>query len=681
MSASSTNTPTAKTVPHTFEKHGRTFSDPYAWLQDKSDPQVIAYLQAENDYAKEMLRHTEGLQEQLFQEMRGRIQEDDVSAPEQRGEYFYYQRMEAGKQYRIFCRKHGSLEAPEQVLLDENELAQGLEYCKVFVFLPSPDNNLLAYGVDSTGAWVFDLYVKDMRTGELLSGPIPMTAYSAGWASDSRTLFYTTFDDSHRAFKVFRHTVGSGTEDALAYHEQDESFHLTVRRTRSGGYLLATAHSASTCEVRYLPADQPESAFRPIEPRQHWVEYYAEHHGDHFLIWSNEEAENFKLLKAPVEAPGKANWQEVLPHRPDTLIEDVLAFQDYLAVFERSGGLPQVRLSAPDGQSAVRYIAFPEPVYTAAPGGNPQFETHRLRLSYNSLVTPESAVDYHMDSGEWQVVKVQEIPSGYDPTQYESVRLHTPAPDGAMVPISLVYRKGFKLDGSHPLVLYGYGSYGFSSEPRFDTRRLSLLDRGFAWAIAHIRGGSELGRAWYENGRLMHKLNTFTDFIACGEYLAEQGYTSPERMAILGGSAGGLLVTAVANMRPDLFKAVVALVPFTNVITAMLSPDLPLTVIEWEQWGNPEDPKAFEYMLSYSPYENVGAKDYPHIFAKAGLNDLQVPYWDPAKWVAKMRAHKTGGSKLLFLTNMGAGHAGASGRYDFLKEYAEYYAFLIDTVR
>lgn len=676
--------PTTKVKLHSFEKHGKTFVDEYAWLQDKTDPEVLAYLQAENEYATHMLQHTQGLQEQLFQEMRGRIKEDDDSAPERYADYDYYYRMEAGKQYRIFCRRNISqaalLEETEEILLDENVLAEGLDYCRVAIYQVSPDQNLLAYGVDTTGAWVFDLYVKDLRSGELLSGPIRHAGYTAGWASDNQTLFYTIFDDSHRPYQVFRHIVGSKEADTLVFHETDEAFHLRVQRTRSGGYLLLTSGSASTSEVRWLPADQPLGDFQVIQPRQHWMEYDVEHHGDYFLIRTNLEAENFKLVEAPVSAPAKENWREVIPHRADTMIEDVLAFKDHLVVFERTGGLPQVRISAPDGVSDVCYVTFPEPVYTVSPGSNPEFDTAQLRLSYNSLVTPESAVDYDMFSGAWQVRKVQEIPSGYDPSQYECVRLHATAPDGVRVPISLVHHKGFTQDGSQPLVLYGYGSYGFSSEPRFDAKRLSLLERGFTWAIAHIRGGSEMGRAWYENGRLMYKKNTFTDFIACAEYLIQEKYTSKEKLAILGGSAGGLLVSAVTNMRPDLFRAVVALVPFTNLITAMLSPDLPLTVIEWEQWGNPEDPQAFEYMLSYSPYENVSAVAYPHIFAKAGLNDLQVPYWDPAKWVAKLRAHKTGDSKLLFIINMGAGHSGSSGRYDYLKEYAQYYAVLIDTV-
>ncbi|MEW5873303.1 MAG: S9 family peptidase [Chloroflexota bacterium] len=672
--------PIARIVPHTFEHLGRTFTDNYAWLQDKADPEVLAYLQAENDYARASLQHTEALQQRIYAEMRARIQEDDSSAPQAHGAYFYYWRMQAGQQYRRFCRKQASLESPEEILLDENLLAQGQEYCRVLLFEPSPDHTLLAYSVDTSGAFIYDLYVKDLRTGQVISGPIPNTAWTAAWASDN-SLFYTCFDDAHRPFKLFRHLPGASPEtDALIYHEPDDAYPIYVERTRSGAYLLLTIASASTSEVRYLPAGQPTAAWQVIQPRQHWLEYYAEHHGGRFLIRTNDGAENFKLVEAPLASPGKEHWRELLPHRPDVLVEEVSAFRDFVVVYERQAGLRRMRLSAPDLLSGLRYVDFPDPVYTFKTAPNPEFDTPSLRFYYSSLVTPESTIDVNMRSGAWEVKKRQEIPSGYDPAEYVSERLHALAPDGARVPISLLYRKDLPRDGSAPLLMEGYGSYGYSYDPAFDTRRLSLVDRGFVFAIAHVRGGSELGRAWYENGRLMNKVNTFTDFIACAEHLVAQGYTSPQRLAIQGGSAGGLLVSAVANMRPDLFKAVVALVPFTNVINAMLLPDLPLTVVEYEQWGHPDDPQAFDYMASYSPYENVQAQAYPHILARAGWNDLQVPYWDPAKWVAKLRAHKTGSNRLLLLTNMGAGHSGASGRYDHLLEDAQNCAFILDTL-
>ncbi len=679
--------PVAKAVPHTYQHLDWTLTDDYAWLEDKADPEVIAYLEAENAYARSALQHTEPLQERLYQEMRGRIPEEDRSAPERRGEYFYYHRMGAGQQYRVFCRKRGSLDAPEQVLLDENALAEGKSYCRVHLFDPSPDHCLLAYSVDFTGAAIFDLYVLDMRSGAAVDGPIPNTAYTAAWASDSRTLFYTVFDDAHRPYKLFRHGVGAPPQgDALVHHEADDAFNVTVNRTRSGAYVLLTLASQSASEVRCLPADRPTSGFQIIEPRQPWVEYYIEHHGDRFLIRTNcDQAENFKLVEAPTLSPGQAHWRTIIPHRPDTLVEGLAAFRDHLAVYERRDGLKQIRLSGPDGLSRVRYVAFPEPAYTVFTGMpltdiNHEFHTSVLRFQYSSLVTPDSVIDYDMARDQWHVTKQDVIPSGYDPAQYASNRLVAEAPDGAQVPISLVYRKGLVRDGRAPLLLEGYGSYGFSREPGFDALRLSLLDRGFVYAIAHIRGGSELGRAWYEQGRLMHKKNTFSDFIACAEHLIAQGYTSPEHLAIMGASAGGLLMGAVVNARPELFRAVVARVPFTNVISAMLKPDLPLTVIEYDQWGNPHDPQAFAYMLSYSPYENVQAQSYPHILAKGGLNDLQVPYWDPAKWVARLRACKTDFNRLLLVTNMGAGHGGFSGRYDHLREFAQVYAFVIDAL-
>ena len=675
----------AKVVPYSYTRHGLTLSDDYRWLQDKTDPEVTAYLDAENAYAQAMLDHTAPLQERIFREMRGRIKEDDSSVPERRGDWLYYWRMEEDKQYRIFCRRRASLAAPvgapEQILLDENVLAEGHSYCRVHVYEPSPDQNLLAYSVDTTGSLVFNLYVKNMRSGALVAGPIAQTAWSAAWASDSQTLFYTTFDDAHRAYRLFRHTIGGSPQsDPLLYEEADERFDLDIERTRSGVYLLLTIASGTSSEVRHVPAAKPASELQLIAPRRAWVEYYVDHHGDRFLIRSNEQAENFKLMAAPASAPARTNWQEVIPHRSDTLIEEVSAFSDHLVLYERRGGLRHLRLSAPDGVSHVHYVSFPDAVYTFSATENPEFDSRAVRFVYSSPVTPECTVDCDMDSGAWDVKKRQEIPSGYDATQYAAERLFATAPDGAQAPISLVYRKEMKRDGARPLLMEGYGAYGYSREARFDTRRFSLLDRGFMYAIAHVRGGSEMGRSWYENGRLMHKKNTFTDFIACAEHLIAHGYTSPDRLAIVGGSAGGLLVTAMANMRPDLCKAVVALVPFTNVITAMLTPDLPLTVTEYEQWGHPDDPQAFAYMLSYSPYENIEAKAYPHILAKAGLNDLQVPYWDPAKWVARLRALKTDTNRLLLITNMGAGHGGASGRYDHLREDAQVYAFVLDAL-
>lgn len=674
--------PHAKQVPYQFTVHNQTFEDPYAWLQDKNDPDVIRYLEVENAYAKAALAHTQSLQETLYQELRGRIQEDDQSAPEQQGNYSYYWRISQGQQYKVYCRRALSEDSLEEIVLDENQLAEGLSYCRVDVFEPSPDGSKLAYGVDKTGAWVFDLYIKDLHTGEILSGPIAQTAWGVAWANDNQTLFYTLFDTVHRPYKLMRHRIGQELSgDELVFHEPDEAYMMFLERSRSGEYILMTLQSHSTSEVHFIRTSQPDGPITVMHPRQHWLEYYADHLAERFILRTNADgATNFKLMETPIQSTGRENWREILPPKEDVLIERVLAFQDFLVVQERQDGLRKVRISAPDGKSQVRYIPFPDPVYTMRLGVNPEFKAQDLRMFYSSLVTPESTVDINFHTNAWQIRKQQQIPSGYDPNQYDSERMVALAQDGKWVPISLVYRKGLKLDGNNPLLLYGYGSYGYSVEPGFDTRRLSLLDRGFLYAIAHIRGGNELGRSWYEDGRLMNKKNTFLDFIACAETLIAKGYTNPNRLGMMGGSAGGLLVSAVTNLRPDLFKAVVALVPFTNVIRAMLMPDLPLTVIEWEQWGNPNDPEAFAYMLSYSPYENVAAKAYPSIFVRAGINDLQVPYWDPAKWVARLRAVKTDQNRLLLLTNMAAGHGGASGRYDHLREDAENYAFLIDTL-
>ncbi|MBX3086781.1 MAG: S9 family peptidase [Anaerolineae bacterium] len=681
MTDSTLTAPIAKKVPYTFEHLGKSYSDAYHWLQDKASPDVIAHLEAENAYAKALLNHTEALQEQLFLEMKGRIKEDDTTCPEPRGGYSYYTRVEAGKQYRVFCRKRNVPDAAEEILLDENVLAEGHTYCQIDHFEPSPDQTLVAYGIDTTGAFVYDIYIMELSTGRILAGPITETAWTLAWAADNCTLFYTRFDSAHRAFKLMRHTLGTNpADDPVIWHETDDSFDVYIDRTRSDAYLLLTLHSQSTTEVRYLRADQPLGEFQLMKPRQQWIEYYVEHHGDRFLIRTNENAANFMLMDAPVATPTRDHWRVMLPHRVDVLVEEIYSFSDHLVVSERSGGLRQLRISAPDGVSNVHYVSFPEPVYVVSVTPNPDFVTSLLRFKYSSLITPESTIDYDVITKAWEVKKEQEIPSGYDKTQYRCERIHARAADGALVPVSVAYRHDLKRDGTAPSLLEGYGSYGYSMEPRFNANIISLLDRGFVYAEAHIRGGSELGRAWYESGRLMHKKNTFTDFIACAEHLIAEGYTAASRLGIFGASAGGLLMGAVANMRPDLFKAIVALVPYTNVITAMLMPELPLTVPEYEQWGNPNEPAAFEYMLSYSPYDNIERKAYPHILAKGGLNDLQVPYWDPAKWVAKLREYKTDDNRLLLITNMGAGHFGKSGRYSRLHETAEIYAFLIDTL-
>ncbi|MBL8132012.1 MAG: S9 family peptidase [Anaerolineae bacterium] len=671
--------PVAAQQPHTFTHLDHTFSDPYHWLEDKDDPAVIAYLEAENAYAKAALAHTADLQEAMVQEMFGRMAQDDSSAPETHGGYRYYTRVEAGKQYRLFCRQPVG-GGPEAILIDENALAEGHDYCRVFRSEASPDQRYFAYAVDLTGAWVFDLFVKDLHSGEIVAGPIADTAWTFAWSADSRAIFYTLFDPAHRSYKILRHALGAGSEDTLMLHESDDSFTLDVEGTRSGAYLIATSTSHSASEVRILPADQPTGEFRLFAPRRPHIEYYVDHHGDRFIIRTNEDAVNFRLMTAPLDQTDPAGWREVIPHRPDVLVEGVDPFAGHLVVYERAGGLHQLRLSNPDAVSNVRYVSFPEPVYAVIRARNLEFATDLLRFTFSSFTTPESSIDYDMARGTWIVVKQQQIPSGYDATLYQSERLTVTAADGAQIPLSLVYHKDRRTGGPQPLVLYGYGSYGYSTEVTFNANRLSLLDRGFIWASAHVRGGSELGRPWYEGGRLMNKMNTFTDFIACAEHLIAAGTTRPALLAIMGGSAGGLLVSAVANLRPDLLGAVVALVPFTNVVTAMLRPDLPLTVTEYEQWGHPDNPEAFAYFASYSPYDQIEAKPYPPMYVRAGLHDLQVPYWDPAKYVARLRALKADSNPLLLVTKMGAGHSGSSGRYDQLGDTAEIYAFLVDTL-
>jgi oligopeptidase B len=665
--------------PHLIHQHGETRVDDYFWLRDRDDPQMLAYLNAENAYTERAIAHTQPLQAQLFAEMKGRIKETDLSVPEQIDDYFYYTRSEAGKQYTIHCRKHGSLGAPEEILLDENTLAEGQLYFRLGVFHVSPDHRWLAYSTDTSGAETFTLFVKDLQTGELLPERLPNTYYAAEWANDSHTLFYNSLDGAKRPFRLYRHVLGTGpVQDELVYEELDNTFSVWVGKTSSKAYLLLFLAAGSTTEVRYAPADQPHAEFTIFQPRKHDVEYSLAHHSDRFYILTNEEAQNFKLLVTPVSAPSREHWRELVPHRAEVLLDGIHVFRDFLVRYERQGGLRCIRISDTDG-ARERSVAFPEPVYAVYPGANEDFNARALRFSYSSMVTPESVVDYDMANGAWQVRKRQELPSGYDPAQYWSERLMATAPDGTSIPISLVYnRNRFKRDGSSPLLLTGYGAYGFSQDPGFDASVLSLLDCGVAFAIAHIRGGSEMGRAWFEAGRLLHKVNSFTDFIACAEHLAAHGYTSSDRLAITGTSAGGLLMGAVTNMRPELFRVVIANVPFVDVISTMSDPTIPLTVLEHDEWGNPDDRAYYDYMKTYSPYDNVTAKAYPHMLVIGALDDPRVPYWEPAKWVAKLRALKTDDHLLLLKMNLDAGHGGPSGRYNWLKDLAFRYAFILD---
>ena len=651
--------------------HGDTRVDNYFWLRDRKNPDTIAYLEAENRYTKEKLQHTEALQAALYAEMLGRIQQTDLSVPVKRDEYFYYTRTEEGKQYAIHCRKKGT--EPEEILLDCNQLADGQKYFRLGAFIASPNHRLLAYSVDFEGDEKYTVRVKNLHTGDLLADEIPNTSYTLEWAADNATFFYTILDDALRPYKVFRHSLGV-KKDPLIYHEPDERFTIDLSSTRSRAYIFININSSLTSEVRYLRKDQPTGDFRVLLPRVYETEYDATHRGDSFFIRTNDGAKGFRVVEAPVADPSKANWKEIIPGRNGITIESLTAFADYLVTEERHRGLTQIYIRKPHAGEQ-HSIEFPEPVYTAELGANAEFNTKLLRFHYTSLVTPASVYDYNMETRERELKKQQQVLGGYDPEQYQSERIHA-----GEVPISLVYKKGFVRDGNARMLLYGYGSYGISIDPSFSSDRLSLLDRGFVYAIAHIRGGMDLGKPWHEAGRLLQKKNTFTDFIACAEKLIAEKYTSAARLAIMGRSAGGLLMGAVSNLCPDLFAAVVAGVPFVDSLNTALDASLPLTVGEYEEFGDPSKPEFYDYMKSYAPYENVTAQAYPAMLVTAGLNDPRVSYWEPAKWVAKLRALKTNDRPLLLKTNMGSGHFGASGRYEYLKETAIEYAFLLDVL-
>lgn len=673
--------PVATKQPHLTTIHDVKREDDYYWLRDKNNPATIDYLKAENAYTEAVMAHTKGLQDKLFKEMKGRIKETDVSAPVKDGPYYYYERTEEGKQYRIHCRKKGSLNAIEEVLLNENELAAGHDYFRVGNFEVSPDHRLLAYAVDMEGDETYTLRVKDLATGKLLPDEIQNTYYSVEWSSDCKVLFYTILDESMRPFKAFRHVLGDDSKnDVLVYHEPDDRFYVTLSKTLDQKYILVSLESQVTSEVRFFEADKPTGELKMIQPRQQNMEYNVAHHeGEFYIVTNDGGAVNFKLVKAPVATPDKSHWSEVIGHRADVRIESVEAFKDFMVIYDREAGLQKMRVRRFD-TGAEYTIDQPEPVYSIGEGDNREYDSKVVRFEYMSLVTPPSALDYDMETRTRTLVKQQEVLGGYDPAKYESRRLFATASDGTRIPISIVYRKGMKQDSTNPTLLYGYGAYGLSMDPWFSSNTVSLLDRGFVYAIAHIRGGQEMGRPWYENGKLLKKKNTFTDFAACAEDLIAEKYTSREKLAIMGGSAGGLLMGAVTNLRPDLFRAVVAQVPFVDVITTMLDASLPLTVIEYEEWGNPNEKASFDYMSSYSPIDNVRATNYPSMLITAGLNDPRVGYWEPAKWAAKLRATKTDHNVLLLKTEMGAGHGGKSGRYDKLHEVALEFAFLLDVM-
>lgn len=670
--------PMAKIEPNTTIVLGDTLVDNYAWLREKTNPEVLQYLEDENAYTRAMMKSTKRFQKKLYKEMLNRIKETDESVPVKIDSFYYYNRTVKGRQYPIYCRKQGTLDAKEEILLDQNALAAGQKYCVIGEFKVSPDHNLLAFAVDFNGSEKHLLIFKDLNTGRMLPDTIRDVSYGLEWANDNRTIFYTTLDTILRPDKLWRHQLGQKPgSDVMVYHEPDEMFYLSIAKTRSRAYLLLYLGSQITTEVHYLPADQPDGKFRLFSSRVNGIEYSIDHHGDKFYILTNENAINFRLLVTPIAKPGKDNWREKITHRQDVMLSGIDLFRDHLVVYERENGLEKIRVENLTS-GATHYVDFPEPVYTLDGDDNPDFETSILRFRYTSLVTPRSVYDYDLENKTRELKKQDEVLGGYDQTKYASERIFAVAEDGVRVPISLVYKKGMVKSSTSPLYLYGYGAYGYPSEARFSSIRLSLLDRGFVYAIAHVRGGGEMGRPWYEDGKLLHKRNTFTDFNACAETLINEKYTSPDKLVINGGSAGGLLMGAVVNMRPDLFKVVVAEVPFVDLINTMLDRSIPLTVIEWEEWGNPNTDKYYAYMKSYSPYDNVGRKDYPHMLITTGLNDPRVAYWEPAKWTAKLRVMKTDNNTLLLKTDLGKGHFSASGRYDYLKEVAFEYAFIFD---
>jgi oligopeptidase B len=668
--------PIARKVPKLDVVHGDRLVDDYYWLREKSNPEVAAYLEAENAFAASVMKPTEALQESLYKEMLGHLKETDLSVPYRNGSYYYYSRTEEGKQYPIYCRKLSSLDAPEQVVIDLNELARGQPFMALGAYTVSDDGNLLAFSTDNTGFRQYTLHVKDLRNGQF--GPERMEKVgSVAWAADGRTLFYTVEDSAKRQYRLYRHRLGESAEkDELVYEEKDELFRIGVGRSKSRAYLFLGSSSLTTSEWRSIPADQPAGEWKIVSPRQHEHEYDVDHHGELFYIRTNDKGRNFRLVSAPSADPRRENWKEVVPHRADVMLEGIELFKNHLVLGELAQGLP--RFSVRDLRSGQSHeVEFPEPAYAAFPGAMYEWDSNQLRYNYQSLVTPSSVFDYDLDGRTRKLLKQTEVPGGFQSASYESERLWVPIADGARVPVSLVRRKGVPRDGSAPLLLTAYGSYGFSSPVTFSSNRLALLDRGVVFAIAHIRGGGELGKAWHDQGRMLHKKNTFTDFIAVAEHLIAQGYTSKQRLAVTGGSAGGLLMGAVTNMRPDLFKVVVSKVPFVDVINTMLDGSLPLTAGEWEEWGDPRKKEEYEYMRSYCPYTNLAHKAYPALLITTSFNDSQVMYWEPAKYVAKLRTLKTDANPLLLKTNMAAGHSGASGRYDYLREVAYDYAFML----
>ena len=673
--------PVAKKQPKKLEIHGDTRIDNYYWMNDREDPEVIDYLEQENDYYQALTAHTKALQDSLFSEMRSRIKEDDTSVPYKRNGYWYITRYETGKEYPVYSRKKESLEAEEEIMFDVNQLAEGHEYFRLAGVSVSPDNTLAAFGTDTVSRRQYFIQVKNLVTGEVYADRIENTTGGSVWAKDNKTLFYTKKDPvTLRSDKIYKHVLGTpAEEDELVYHEEDETFNTYVYKSKSEDYIIIGSNSTLTSEYRILDANNPGGEFTVFSPRARGLEYSIYHFGPDFYILTNKDgATNFKLMKTSREATSAENWTDYLPHREDVLLEDIEIFKDYLVVSERDNGLNKIKVSRWDGSDSY-YLPFDNETYVAFPYVNLDYDTRMLRYIYISMTSPYAIIDYDMASGEKTVLKQEEVLGGtFREENYRSERVWAAASDGVKVPISLVYHKDTPLDGSSPLLQYAYGSYGSTIDPSFSSTRLSLLDRGFIYAIAHVRGGEYLGRPWYEDGKLLRKRNTFTDFIDCSKFLIEEKYTSPEHLYAWGGSAGGLLMGAVVNMAPELYHGVIAAVPFVDVVTTMLDDTIPLTTGEYDEWGNPNNKEYYDYMLSYSPYDNVKAQAYPNMYVSTGLHDSQVQYWEPAKWVAKLREMKTDKNLLFLDTNMEAGHGGASGRFEALKETAKEYAFLLD---
>jgi oligopeptidase B len=674
--------PVAEIKPHLRSIHGDTVPDNYYWMIDyfkkgADSNRVVDYLKAENTYLDTMMGASKKFQQQLFAEMKGRIKEKDESVPVFKNGYFYYTRNEEGKQYYKYCRKKGSLEAKEEILLDADAMAEGHPYFAATGFSISEDNTLMAYGIDTVSRRQYIIHIKNLETGETMKDAIYHSTGNAVWGNDNKTLFYTENNQQTLLTeKIKRHTLGTdAAADAVVYHEKDNSNYIGVGKSKSGKYIYIVSQATMSSEYRMLDASAPNGDFKVFQPRMKDVLYEVTDEGDRFLVVTNRNAKNFRLMECAYDETGSEHWKEVIPNRADVLLEGIDEFNNFLVIIERKNGLRQLQIRNRSNKQ-FHYLDFGEPAYTANPAANPEFTTATLRYTYTSLTTPVSVFDYHMETKVKKLMKQQEVVGGYDSKLYTTERIYAVAKDGSKVPISIVYKNGLVKDGHAPLLLYAYGSYGNSIDASFSSARLSLLNRGFVFAIAHIRGGQEMGRQWYEDGKLMKKKNTFTDFIDCGEYLITEKYTSKQHLYAQGGSAGGLLMGAVATMRPDLWNGVVAQVPFVDVINTMLDESIPLTTNEFDEWGNPKNKEAYDYMKSYSPYEHVSSNAYPNMLVTTGLHDSQVQYFEPAKWVAKIRALKTDDKLLLLYINMEAGHGGASGRFNYLKEVAMQYAFL-----